>query len=203
MTQSAKKLEAAARDINPASLQEAKTAIAASCQEYIRWADLFSSRLESVDPDRLHKFARAYSLTLLGHLPTRPGTCPFCIQYGRDQACTGCGYAETHGRCDADDSAFSLFIEAFQELGRAIYQDTGKLGCPPNDARMHLNFAIKVSNETAMRLQEGLSSAKAQRLMELKAAYLDTMIRLLPVQLLSEEVKEKSLLARRTLLDYW
>ena len=78
------------------------------------------------EPAELHKFARALSLTLLGHLPTRPGTCPFCIQYDRDQACTGCGYAATHGRCDAEDSAFSLFIEAFQELGRSDLPGYGR-----------------------------------------------------------------------------
>ncbi|MEI6102506.1 MAG: hypothetical protein WCP70_01020 [Methanothrix sp.] len=203
MTNRAKELEAAAKDINLESLQAAKDAVAASCAEYVRWADLFSRRLESVDPGELHKFARAFSLTLLGHLPTRPGTCPFCIQYDRDRACTGCGYAATHGRCDADDSAFSLFIEAFQELGRAIYQDTGKLCCSPHDARMHLNLSIKVSRDLAMRLQEDLPPAGAEQLMELKAAYLDAMIRLLPGLLLGEEVQEKCLLVRRMLLNYW
>jgi hypothetical protein len=203
MTDRAKELEAAAKDIDIESLQAAKDAVAASCADYVRWAELFSRRLETVQAAELHKFARAFSLTLLGHLPTRPGTCPFCIQYDRDRACTGCGYAATHRRCDAEDSAFSLFIEAFQELGRAIYQDTGELGCSPHDARMHLNLFIKVSRDVAMRLQEDLPSAGAQRLMELKAAYLDTMVWLLPGPLLSEEVQEKCLLVRRTLLNYW
>jgi hypothetical protein len=203
MTDHAQELEAAARDIDLESLQAAKSAVAASCQEYIRWADLFSRRLETVEAEKLHKFARAFSLTLLGHLPTRPGTCPFCIQYDRDKSCTGCGYAATHGRCDAEDSAFSLFIEGFQELGRAIYQDTGELGCSPHDARMHLNLFIKVSRDVAMRLQEELPSASALRLMELKAAYLDTMIWLIPGQLLSEEVRKRCLLVRKTLLNYW
>ena len=203
MTDRAKELEMAAKDIDLASLQAAKSAVAASCAEYVRWADRFSRRLESIESGELHKFARAFSLTLLGHLPTRPGTCPFCIQYDRDRACTGCGYAATHGRCDADDSAFSLFIEAFQELGRSVYQDTGELGCSHHDARLHLNLSIKVSRDLAMRLQEDLPSAGALRLMELKAAYLDTMIRLLPGLLLSEEVRERCLLVRRMLLNYW
>jgi hypothetical protein len=203
MTDRAKELEAAAKDINPASLQAAKAAIVVNCREYLRWADLFSLRLETVQAAEMHRFARAMSLTLLGHLPTRPATCPFCIQYDRDQACAGCGYAATHGRCDADDSAFSLFIEAFQELGRSVYQDTGKLCCSPHDARMHLNLTIKVSREAAMRLQEELPSAGAQQLMELKAAYLDTMIRLIPGPLLCEEVRERCLLVRRMLLNYW
>lgn len=203
MTDRAEELEVAAKDIDLESLQAAKDAVAASCREYIRWADLFSRRLETVEAAKLHKFARAFSLTLLGHLPTRPGTCPFCIQYDRDKSCTGCGYAATHGRCDAEDSAFSLFIEAFQELGRAIYQDTGELGCSPHDARMYLNLFIKVSRDVAMRLQEDLPSAGAQRLMEMKAAYLDTMIWLIPGLLLSEEVRKRCLLVRRTLLNYW
>jgi hypothetical protein len=203
MTDRAEELEAAAKDIDLESLQAAKSAVATSCQEYVRWADLFSRRLETVEAAKLHKFARAFSLTLLGHLPTRPGTCPFCIQYDRDKSCTGCGYAATHGRCDAEDSAFSLFIEAFQELGRVIYQDTGELGCSPHDARMHLNLTIKVTRDVAMRLQEDLPSAGAQRLMELKAAYLDTMIKLLPDEILSEEVVRKRRLVEKMLLDYW
>jgi hypothetical protein len=48
MTDRAKELEAAAKDIAPASLQAAKAAIVASCAEYVRWADLFSCRLETV-----------------------------------------------------------------------------------------------------------------------------------------------------------
>lgn len=203
MTDRPKELEAAAKDIAQASLQAAKYAVAASCAEYIRWADRFSCRLESVPAAELHKFARAFSLTLLGHLPTRPGTCPFCIQYDRDRSCQGCGYAATHGRCDAEDSAFSLFIEAFQELGRSVYQDTGELCCSPHDARMHLDLSIRATRDLAMRLQEDLPSAGAMRLMELKAVYLDAMIRLLPGLLLSEEVQERCLLVRKMLLNYW
>ena len=93
MTDRIKELEAAALAIDPASLEAAKAAITESCQEYIRWADLFSRRLETVEPSGLHKFARALGLTMLGHLPTRPGTCPFCIQYGRDKSCRGRGAA--------------------------------------------------------------------------------------------------------------
>ena len=130
MTDRAGELEAAASLIDTESLDAAKAAIIIVCQEYLRWADRFIRRLETVEPDQLHKFGRALALTLLGHLPTRPGTCPFCIQYGKSRSCQGCGYAATHGRCDADDSSFSLFIEAFQELGKAIYQDTGQLNCP-------------------------------------------------------------------------
>jgi hypothetical protein len=196
-------LVAAASAIDTQTLEAAKAAIAVSCREYLRWADLFSSRLETVKPSDLHKFARALSLTLLGHLPTRPGTCPFCIQYGHDKSCTGCGYAATHGRCDAETSAFCLFIEAFQELGRTIYQDTGELGCPAHEARQLLNLCIQASCDLSVQMQKDLPSASTLRLMELKATYLDAMIALLPGQLFSEEVQERRVLVRKTLLNYW
>ncbi|MGV8174626.1 MAG: hypothetical protein ACP5OU_02875, partial [Methanothrix sp.] len=196
-------LEAAAGAISTSSLQEAKRAVAASCQEYLRWAGLFSRRLESLPDGQLHKFARAFSLTLLGHLPARPETCPFCIQYGHDKSCTGCGYAATHGRCDEEDSAFSLFIEAFQELGRAVYQDTTEIGFAADEARQILYSAIAASSERALQMQKDLPSVGARGLMELKAAYLDAMICQIPVQLFGEEVRERSRLVREALLDYW
>ncbi len=207
MTYRTDELEAAARNINPASLQAAKSAVAACCAEYISWADLFSNRLESIEPSELHKFARALSLTMLGHLPTRPGTCPFCIQYGIDRSCRGCGYALIHGRCDSDDSAFSRFIEAFQDLGKAIYQDhdtgTGELRCDPAYARNKLMKAINSSVELAERMQQDLPQASALRLMELKACYLDEMMERIPEDLLSAEAREKLRAARDTLKNYW
>lgn len=203
MTDRAKELEATAKDIDIESLQAAKDAVAASCQEYIRWADLFSRRLETVDPGELHKFARAFSLTLLGHLPTRPGTCPFCIQYDRDQACTGCGYAATHGRCDAEDSAFSLFIEAFQELGRAIYQDTDGRFVHPDIAKELLEQRLDRAKKTAWKVQEELACVSALQLMELKASYLKNMICLLPVEIFSYEAEIKSKEVVDYLKNYW
>ncbi len=123
MIDSKRRLEEAASAIDAASLDAARSAIAEGCEEWLDCSKLFSERLETVTSQALHKFARAVALTMLGQLPTRPGTCPFCLQYGSDRCCRGCGYALTHGRCDSDASAFSLFIEAFQELGKAIYQD--------------------------------------------------------------------------------
>jgi hypothetical protein len=203
MTDRAGELEAAASLIDTESLDAAKAAIVMVCQEYLLWADLFQRRLESVEPDQLHKFARALALTLLGHLPTRPDTCPFCIQYGKSQSCQGCGYAATHGRCDCSDSSFSLFIEAFQELGKAIYQDTGQLNCPPDEARQRLNDSIQGSRALAERMMADLPSASALALMERKARYLDQMIRLLPVELLDREVAERCRLVQETLSNYW
>jgi len=36
----------------------------------------------------------------------------------------------------------TLFIEAFQELGRVIYQDTGELRCPPDKATQLLRSGL-------------------------------------------------------------
>ncbi|MCX6673914.1 MAG: hypothetical protein NTY37_09070 [Methanothrix sp.] len=203
MTDRAKELEAAAKDINLESLQAAKDAVAASCAEYVRWAELFSTRLETVLPEELHKFTRALALTMLGHLPTRPGTCPFCIQYDRDRACTGCGYAATHGRCDADDSAFSLFIEAFQELGRAIYQDTEGVSADSVLAERHLRCTMQISKGRAMRMMEEIKGCSALQLMDKKARYIGEMIELLPCDLLCSEVEERLHKVNDVLKNYW
>ncbi len=203
MTDRASELEAAASLITIESLDAANDAVVTCCQEYLRRADLFSRRLATVEPDQLHKFGRALALTILGHLPTRPGTCPFCIQYGRSRSCEGCGYAATHGRCDCNDSSFSLFIEAFQELGRAIYQDTGKLNCHPDEAGRQLCSSIQVSRDLAMQMIENLPSDSALELMERKAWYLDQMIRVLPIALMDPEVEEKRRLVQKALQNYW
>ena len=203
MTLRGEELEAAANGINPASLDAAKVAVAIDCEEYLRWADLFTERLGIVEPSELHKFARALSLTMLGHLPTRPGTCPFCIQYGRDNSCLDCGYAATHGRCDEVDSAFSIFIEAFMEMGRLIYQDINELKYHPIYAKMQLNIAIETSVGLATRMQDDLPSASTLQLMQQKAAYLDGMINALPVELLGEDIKGQCRLVQKALLNYW
>ncbi|MCX6668636.1 MAG: hypothetical protein NTV25_02355 [Methanothrix sp.] len=203
MTDRDKELEAAAKDIDPESLQAAEAAVAAGCEEHLRWAEIFSRRLDTVDPPDLHKFARALALTMLGHLPTRPGTCPFCLQYGSDRGCLGCGYALTHGRCDSDDSAFSLFIEAFQELGRTIYQDTGELRRSPTEAKGLLCISLLASAEAARQMLSDLSSASALLFMERKAVYLDRMIGLLPLEILSEKTGERCRDVQKKLKDYW
>jgi hypothetical protein len=196
-------LETAACGISSESLQTAIVAIEISCKDYLRLADLFSQRLDVIEPHQIHKFARALTLTILGHLPTRPGTCPFCIQFGKDRSCKGCGYALTHGRCDSDDSSFSLFIEAFQELGRVVYQDTGEMKWNSNDAKMRLKNCIQSSCDLARQLQEDLPKATALQLMQQKKEYLDGMLCHLPVDLLSEEVKEQCCLVQKALEDYW
>jgi len=205
MTNRAKELEAAAKDIDPASLQAAKAAIDVNCREYLRWADLFSRRLETVQAAELHKFARALSLTMLGHLPTRPSTCPFCIQYGHNKSCKGCGYAATHGRCDADDSAFSLFIEAFQELGRLIYQDitASQPACLPIETKGLLFALLQSSQELARDMQENLPSLSTLQLMRQKQIYIDRMVLLLPLCLFSEDVQKQRSILQHRLERYW
>lgn len=225
MTDRAGELDAATIAIDPASLEAAKAAITESCQEYIRWANLFSRRLETVEPSELHKFARALVLTMLGHLPTRPGTCPFCIQYGRDRSCQGCGYGVTHGRCDDENSAFSRFIEAFQELGRVVYQDitakdaekdaaketepdgenesSNESRCHPMNSKEQLCEFIVATTESARRMHEDLPTLGTMKLMEKKAAYLDHMISLIPRDIFSADVCERCRIVRKALKDYW
>lgn len=205
MTDHAKELEVAAKDIDPASLQAAKAAIDINCREYIRWADLFSRRLETVQEAELHKFARALSLTMLGHLPTRPASCPFCIQYGHEKSCKGCGYAATHGRCDADDSVFSLFIEAFQELGRLIYQDTtaSQSACLSVETKGLLFALLQASQEMARKMQKDLPSLSTLQLMRQKQIYIGDMILQLPLCLFSEDVQNQRNILQHLLERYW
>jgi len=199
-------LEEAAKDIDPESLDNAKAAVIASCQEYIRWADLFSRRLEDLPDEELHKFARAFSLTMLGHLPTRPGTCPFCIQYGQDRSCAGCGYSATHGRCDEDDSAFSLFIESFMELGKLIFQDVAspeEADCDIDEKKRQLSLLLESSSRLAGQMQEGLTALSALQFMQKKQAYISQMIQFIPISFLSNDVKEQLCILRHRLKDYW
>lgn len=205
MTNRANELETAARKIDMASLQAAKAAMEINCRQYLRWADLFSRRLETIEPEKLHQFARALSLTLLGHLPTRPATCPFCIQYGNDKSCKGCGYAAAHGRCDADDSAFSLFIESFQELGGSIYQDqdAGRLIGSCTQTKETLSAVLQASREMTVGFQEDLPSLSTLQLMRRKQMHISGMVLLLPASLFSEDVQRNISILLDRLRGYW
>lgn len=206
MTDSEVLLEAAAKDIDPASLEEAKAAVADACREYIRWVQMFTSRLEGLPDEKLHKFARAFSLTMLGHLPTRPGTCPFCIQYGRDRSCTGCGYADTHGRCDADDSKFSLFIESFLDLGKLILQDTtapDDADSDPDKKKRLLYLLLGSSGTLASQMQESLPTLSTLQFMQEKQMYISRMIEFIPLSLLSDDVRRQFCVLQDRLKKYW
>lgn len=225
-----KVLEAAASAITSETLEAAKSAIAFSCEEHLRWSDIFLKRLETISAADLHKFARAWALTMLGHLPTRPETCPFCIQYGANRQCPDCGYALTHGgRCDEDTSAFCRFIEAFHELGRSIYQDISdhsfsNRSFDAEQTRATLREAICASIDEARHMARDMSSsdtscskscdtscnkscepaiASALDLMERKSRYLKLMIGLLPLELFSPEVEESCRTVESSLGDYW
>lgn len=203
MIDSKGRLEAAASAIESEALDAARSAIAEGCEEWLRRSKIFSERLETIASQDLHKFARALALTMLGQLPTRPGTCPFCIQYGRDRSCTGCGYALTHGRCDSEASAFSLFIEAFQELGKAIYQDTEGSPIDSLEAREALRSSLYASSKRTEKMLADLPHASALDLMERKSSYLDEMIGLIPWALFSSQVEARAKEVHETLKNYW
>jgi len=203
MSDRAKELEEAVASIDAASLRTARKGVIMVCRELIYWLDLFSRRLKGVEPEKEHKFARALSLILLGHLPTRPETCPFCLQYGRSRSCQGCGYAATHGRCDSDRSAFSLFIEAFSELGRAIYQDTEGLDLRPDVDRRSLENCISSSRRLAEEMMNDIDSLSAGQLMERKAQYIEQMIDTLPVEFFAPEIGARLEQVKRALRNYW
>jgi len=203
MTDRAKELEEAAASIDAASLEVAREAVITGCQELVYWLELFSRRLDGVEPEKEHKFARALALTILGHLPTRPGTCPFCVQYGQSRSCLGCGSAAPLGRCVSDQSSFSLFIEAFCELGRAIHQDTEGLNCHPDDARLSLEHCIRSSLRLAAEMMEDIDSLCTRELMERKARYLGQMIDTLPKELFGPEIMESWRRVHEMLRNYW
>lgn len=212
-------LKEAACAITSDSLDAAKKAIIIECSEYISWAGLMRPKIEGIAcASDKKKLARALTLTMLGHLPTKPITCPFCIQYSGDKTCKGCGYALTHGgRCDEDTSAFSCFIEAFQELGKAVLQDQ-------DDGKILLDNQIRLDGEILLDLEQGkqmlrefidcsigkarqiledLPAASTDQLMEVKALYLDQMICLIPLRFFSHPVRNKHKKVREALKDYW
>ncbi|HWQ19298.1 MAG TPA: hypothetical protein VN455_05920 [Methanotrichaceae archaeon] len=208
--------EDAARAISPEALIEAKSAIIIDCREYIRWSEVLSLSLDGKvnTLEEARRFAKVLALYQLGYLPVKPGTCPFCIQYSADRSCIGCGYASTHGgRCDLDSSAFNQFIEAFQELGRIIYQDNSEPcfdieGIDPEcfdieAAIQELRRSIDGSSQAAGRLVADLTDASALRLMEIKAAYLETMLGLMPECLLSVDARVALDRVREALKRYW
>ncbi|GEM_PF-1062009 len=189
----------AAGEISPSTLARAKDAIIERTSEFLEIAkDLELSRM---DAGRARDLARALSLMQIGYLPVRPETCPFCIQYGHDGHCIGCGYARTHGRCDEDSSAFSLFIEAFQELGSAIFLD--RCTTAPADFRKSLQRSLDGSFGLAQRMIEDLPGASVNGMMELKRYYIHDMIDILPLDLLSPEVFEKAVVVQEALDSYW
>jgi hypothetical protein len=200
-------LKEVASAITSDSLDAAKKAITIECQEYLSWVGFMSLKIEEIAciSDQ-KKLAKALALVMLGHLPTKPITCPFCIQYTGDKICKGCGYAQTHGgRCDEDTSAFNRFIEAFQELGKAILQDQDDSELLPDieQGKQKLREFASVSAEKARQMMEDLPEASADQFMEIKALYLDQMVGLIPVHFFLNAVVIEQKKIRKALKDYW
>ena len=200
-------LEKASLTISSESLEEAKKAISIDCAEYLKWARLLDERLEGISSGMdQEKFAKALALTMLGALPTKPITCPFCIQYSSDRTCKGCGYALTHGgRCDEETSAFKRFIEAFQDLGKAILQDheTHDLLLDAEEGLQMLQKSIDGSIVKAEQMIQDLPDASTNQLMEIKARYVDQMICLIPLCFFSDDVQNEYTKVRERLKEYW
>lgn len=77
------------------------------------------------------------------------------------------------------------------------------MGFPAEEARQDLYSNIAASCELALRMQKDLPSSGSRQLMELKASYLDEMICLLPVEILSDEVRAKRKEVVDDLKNYW
>ncbi len=63
--------------------------------------------------------------------------------------------------------------------------------------------SIQASRGLARKMMEDLPSTSALMLMERKAWYLDQMIRLLPLELLDQEVTERCRQVQKELSNYW
>jgi hypothetical protein len=196
-------LRRAAEGIAPECLEKAKEAIRLRCQEYLEQVPAMVEALERAEPARLGKLARALALLQLGSLPVRPETCPFCLQYGGDRSCTGCGYAATHGRCDDPDSAFSRFIEAYQELGQGIFQDRAEeIAVPPGTKEILLD-ALEGSVAAVEEMLGDLPWVGAYELMALKKGYLRKRIFLVYVEGMDQRIKEDKKDLLQKLERYW
>jgi len=187
-------LEDAAATIEPESLENAKAAILSRCEEYLAVLERMDAALElkahTADDER--RFARALAMYQLAYLPTRPETCPFCVQHSGGERCEGCGYALTHGgRCDADTSSFGRFIESAHELAGLIYLVQGDAVFEAGRGRRLLRRSIEASLTATRDLMKDLPDASAFRLMEIKAEYIVSILGLIPVELIDPRAEDK------------
>jgi hypothetical protein len=187
-------LEDAAATIEPGSLEKAKAAILSRCEEYLavleRMGEALELKVHTADDER--RFAKALAMYQLAYLPTRPETCPFCVQHSGGERCEGCGYALTHGgRCDADTSSFGRLIESAHELAGLIYLIAGDAVFGACRGRRLLRRSIQASRTATRDLMKDLPDASAFRLMEIKAEYIVSILGLIPVELIDPSVKEK------------
>ncbi len=202
-------LERAAEDIDPASLEEARRAIAVGCREALKRLDRLERGLTRIRAARdADRFARALSMYLLASLPLRPETCPFCVQHSGGNRCRGCGYAETHGgRCDAETSAFGQLIEAVIDLAGEIHkirEDPQAEGLDPGEGMERLMVSIGRSREAAEILLAEISEASVSGLMAAKRDYIESILEALPADLLGSAEVDRSLEeVREDLRLYW
>ena len=211
-TPSSDDLKIAASTITPESLSEARGAIEARSCKFLTKLDILEGGLDKVRTFQdAKKFSCALAMYQLAYLPTKPETCPFCVQHSGGNRCEGCGYAKTHGgRCDADTSAFAQFIEAIYNLAGAIHsiQDGGE-----NDGPAHLNLdlakkrlqeSIRKSRVATMRFISEISNDSTYKLMETKARYIGEILQAMPIELMnSNDAKLAHLRSCEKLRRYW
>jgi len=211
-TPSSDDLKLAASTISPESLKEARGAIEARSCKFLTKLDILERGLDKVRTFQdAKKFSCALAMYQLAYLPTKPETCPFCVQHSGGNRCEGCGYAKTHGgRCDKDTSAFAQFIEAIYDLAGAIHsiQDEGEnKGADPLDldlAKKSLQESIYTSREATMRFISDISNDSTYELMETKARYIGEILQAMPLELMnSKDAKLAHLRSYEKLERYW
>jgi hypothetical protein len=201
--------ERAAATIDPASLEEARRAIAVGCRLFLNRLDRLEAGLENVRTVQdISRFSRAFSMYLLASLPLKPETCPFCVQHSSGNHCQGCGYAETHGgRCDADTSAFGQLIEAVYDLAREIHQirdDPPVPGIDPDEGKVELKNSIVQSREAAGIFLAAISEAGVSELMAAKRGYIEAILDALTTDFVGSPEVWRSLQDVRAKLErYW
>jgi len=199
----------AAATIAPASLEEARRAIAVGCRLFLNRLDRLEAGLKNVRTVQdTGRFALAISMYLLASLPLKPETCPFCVQHSGGNRCQGCGYAETHGgRCDADTSAFGQLIEAVYDLAKEVHQirdDPPVPGVDPGEGGERLKVSIRRSRDAVEVLLAAISDAEVSELMAAKRDYIEAILDALPTDFIGTSEVETSLLnVREKLKRYW
>ena len=199
----------AAATIDPASLEDARRAIAVGCRHFLKRLDMLEEGLVNVRTAQdINRFSRALSMYLLASLPLKPETCPFCVQHSGGNRCQGCGYAETHGgRCDADTSAFGQLIEAVYDLAGEIHEireDPPFASLDPDEAGEWLENSIRRSREAAEILLAEISEAGVSELMAAKRGYIEAILKALPADLIGSPEVDRSIEEVRAKLErYW
>lgn len=199
-------LELAANGVSQAALSRAIEGIHLRCEEMIENLRVLerSFLTKTNDVEMLGKMVSITSLYILGYLPVRPDTCPFCQEFA-DARCHECGYAKTHGGiCNTDGSIFVRFIESLQEIGFSLVRpfslDPAFYGQPDeteiklDEVSSSILSLIKGSIEVTESFEEMLErldpnrEGSVRKLMEIKARYIRDMIELLPLDYLSNDV---------------